>query len=372
MKIVKSWVALATLFAVSMALAAAQKHPKNGRYSQFNLVSNIPGRAAVTDTNLVNAWGIVVIPTGRVWVANNGTGLTTVYRGDGARQNAVVPIPGLGGVGSGLPTGMVGNDTDGFVVSNAPASFIWATEDGTIAAWNTNLAAAVIVVDNSATGAVYKAIARATNEFIFATNFHDGTVEKYDTNFQFVSAFTDTNLPAGYAPFGIENINGKLFVTFALQDASKTGDVEGPGHGYVDVFDTDGNLLQQFAAQGPLNSPWGIALAPEKFGAFSDAVLVGNFGDGHINAYDATTGQLLGTIVGAHNVPIAIDGLWGLSFGDLSDTKAQASTMAGMSGNKSRSRPHPILYFAAGPYGESEGLMGYLAPGKKKPTTPGY
>jgi len=201
--------------------------------------------------------------------------------------------------------------------------------------------------DLSATGAVYKGLALGSTDsgnFLYATDFHDGFVQVFDSSFNPTTTFTDSTLPAGYAPFGIANIGGKLFVSFALQDADAHDDVKGPGHGYIDVFDTSGNLLQQFAAQGTLNSPWGMTLAPGNFGTFSNVLLVGNFGDGRINAFDPTTGAFLGQMMGRNGKnPIEIDGLWGLKFGN------------GGQGGRSN-----LLFFTSGPNGESDGLFGSL------------
>jgi uncharacterized protein (TIGR03118 family) len=323
------------------------------RYTQTNLVSDIPNVAAVTDTNLVNAWGISYSPTGPFWVSDNGTGLSTLYLGDGTPVNLVVTIPPpLGGAPPSTPTGQVFNGTNDFVVKNgdlsAPALFIFATEDGTISGWNPSLDAthALLAVDNSAKTAVYKGLASASTtkgSFLYATNFHSGFVEQYDAKFHLVRTFRDSDVPARYAPFGISNIGGKLYVTFAEQDEDKEDDVKGPGHGFVDVFDTNGNKLQRLISRGVLNSPWGLALSPSNFGKFSGDLLVGNFGDGRINAFDLKTGTLLGQLLDANRKAITIDGLWGLIFGN-----------GGSAGATNE------LFFSAGPDDESHGLFGKL------------
>ena len=340
-------------------------------YRQVNLVSDISGVARFTDPNLVNPWGIAIVPSnGRVWVSDNGTGVSTIYSKSGTVQSLVVTIaPPAGGTNGAAPTGMILNNTGAFSVSEGTNSgsplFIWSTEDGTVSGWNpavdpTN---SILLVDNSASNAVYKGIAMATdgsNQFIFVTNFHDGTVEKYGTNLTLVSSFTDTNLPAGYAPFGIQNVNGQLFVTFAIQNAEKHDDVAGPGNGFVDVFDVNGNLVQQFAANGTLNSPWGVALAPSSFGQFGGTLLVGNFGDGAINAFDPSTGAFLGQLTDVLGNVIAIDSLWGLAF-------SPPPTPAPKHGRKGNDNDDDdvagqVLYFTAGIGGEGHGLFGKIKP----------
>src|SRR3989442_10047722 len=263
-------------------------------YAQRNLVSDGAVPAALVDPNLVNAWGLVSSPTSPWWISDNGTGRSTLYNvGNGAIQ-AVFTVPGAGGQ-QGTPTGVVFNGGTGFVVTNSggtsPARFIFAAEDGTISGFRG--APLVIAVDNSASGAVYKGLAIAsttTGDFLYATNFHAGTVDVFNSTFHPVTmltdALTDPDLPAGYAPFGIRNIGGTIYVTYALQDADKHDDVPGEGHGFVNAFDTAGNLLRRVASKGLLNSPWGLALAPGDFGFFSGDLLVGNFGNGRIHAFD--------------------------------------------------------------------------------------
>ena len=295
--------------------------PITQRYAQINLVSDIPGIAAFTDKKLKNPWGIAFGPTSPFWIADNGTGLSTLYAKDGS------PIPQLpsvrippphGSSATATPTGMVFNPTTDFVVSangnSGPAIFLFATEDGTISGWNPTVALrrAVLAVDNSKIGAVYKGLAfghTSQGNFIYATNFHDGSVEMYDTNFQLVKTFTDIGLPPGYAPFGMRTIAGKLYVTFAKQDADKHDDVPGSGHGFVDVFNFQGRMLQRLVSRNRLNSPWGVALAPANFGGFSGTLLVGNFGDGKINAFDPKSGAFLGVLRDLQGHILAIDGL---------------------------------------------------------------
>src|SRR5438270_963296 len=293
------------------ALHAASNSSTTGFYQRTNLVSDIAGVAKFTDPNLVNPWGLSHSPTSPWWISDNGAGVSTLYKGDGTAVPLVVTIPPPAGSPAGTtaaPTGNIFNavnstNPDDFVVSkggkSGPSLFIFATEDGTISGWNPNVKPtnAILAVDRSTVGAgaVYKGLTFGRSngsDFIYATNFRFGSVEQFDANFHLVRSFTDKKLANTcplpnqcYAPFGIQNIGGKLFVTFALQDAAHHDDMSGAGHGFVDVFDTSGNLLQRLISHGHLNSPWGLALAPSNFGQFSNALLVGNFGDGHINAY---------------------------------------------------------------------------------------
>ena len=320
-------------------------------YQQHNLVSDGAVPADLVDAALVNAWGLVASTTSPWWVADNGTGLSTLYNGNtGAKLSLTVSVPGA-------PTGIVFNGGAGFVVASGtahgPARFIFASEDGTISGWNPAVAPtrAIVAVDNSATGAVYKGLAIAGDR-LYASNFHAGTVDVFDQTFHSVAiqgAFTDAALPAGYAPFGIRNLGDVIYVTYALQDADKHDDVAGKGHGFVNAFDANGNLLRRVASMGRLNSPWGLALAPADFGKFSGNLLVGNFGDGSINAFDLNrfrgTGALQqrGQLHAADGRPIAIDGLWAIAFGNGASAGAQN-----------------VLFFTAGPFGEQHGLFGTL------------
>lgn len=325
-------------------------------YQQHNLVSNVQGSAEHADENLINAWGIAFNPNGFVWVSNAGTGTSTLYDGNGVPQSLVVAIPPAGS----SPTGIVFNSSDDFVVSqenssgqkvSGPSRFIFATESGTIAGWapNVNLNNAVMAVDNSTSGAIYKGLALAANgsgHFIYATDFHNNRVDIFDKNFNRITlsgAFSDPNIPAGFAPFGIQNLNGALYVTYAQQDQKGEDDVAGSGLGFVNVFDANGQLIRHIAARGKLNAPWGLALAPANFGKFSNRLLVGNFGDGTINAYDVATGKFIGQLAQSNNKPLRIEGLWGLSFG-----------------NGIQSQPTNALFFTAGPYDEQNGLYGRI------------
>ena len=326
-------------------------------YQQHNLLSDGAVAADKVDPNLVNAWGLVSGPATPWWISDNGTGRSTLYSVGTATIPAVFVVPGAGG-GQSAPTGIVFNGGTSFVVTNStgtsPARFIFASEDGTISGFRGG--PIVIAVDSSASGAVYKGLAIATTasgDVLYATNFHAGTVEVFDGHFHPIlttGAFTDPTLPAGYAPFGIQNIGGTIYVTYALQDADKHDDVAGEGHGFVDAFDTGGNLIRRVASRGELNSPWGLALAPGDFGRFGNDLLVGNFGNGRVHAFDPGrlegNGELRhrGSLQSAEGRPIAIDGLWALGFGKGAANNGPTNT----------------LFFTAGPDGEQHGLFGTL------------
>ena len=381
---------LITLAALVSALAAdgvTQAHVTRatdidvGFYQKTNLESDILGVARFTDPNLVNPWGLSHSPTSPWWVSDNGAGVATLYKGNGRAFPVGSPLvvtipPPAGGTPPAAPTGNVFNGTSDFVVSangkSGASFFIFATEDGTISGWNPNVNAtnAILAVDNSKvtigkfTGAVYKGLAtgQSNNQnFIYATDFRFGRVEQFKADFSPGITFTDPELAQQcnlndannqcFAPFGIQNIGGKLFVTFALQKAGTPGqpgtfkhdDQEGAGNGFVDIFNTDGTLFKRLISHGQLNSPWGLALAPENFGRFSDDLLVGNFGDGHINVFNPENGTFLGQPKDRFGDPIAINGLWGLAFGN-----------GGLAG------PRNTLFFTAGIVGEAHGLFGSI------------
>ncbi len=365
------------------AIHAAGDSHSGGFYRQTNLVSDLAGIARFQDTNLVNSWGLSHSPTSPWWISDNGTGLATVYKGDGTPFNPVAPsapplvvtIPPPAGSPAGTtaaPTGNVFNPTSDFAVpvpqgpASKPSIFIFATEDGTISGWNPGVdpTHAILAVDRSTAvdpqgdvGAVYKGLALAqtsSGNFLYATNFRFGQVEQFGAHFNLVRSFSDPDLfkdcsltTQCFAPFGIQNIGGLLYVTFALQNAAKHDDVAGPGNGFVDVFDTSGNLIQRLASHGTLNSPWGLTLAPEGFGRFGKDLLVGNFGDGHINAFEPDTGAFRGQLKDQRGNPITIDGLWALGFGN-----------GGLAG------PTDTLFFTSGPNGEADGLFGSITKGE--------
>src|SRR5215813_4805925 len=334
------------LFAVVFSAASAVAQ----RFQQTNIVSDVPNLAITTDPNLVNAWGIAFAPGNPIWIADNGTGLSTLYDGAGNIIPLVVTIPTPSPGDTSAPTGLVVNLSGDFVVSNGSASgpsiFIFDTEDGTIVGWSpaVDMTHGIMAVPNDH-GAVYKGLAMAKTSkghFLYANDFHNGVVEMYDAKFQLQKTFKDTSLPAGYAPFGIQNINGQIFVTFAKQDEQKRDEVAGLGLGFVDIFDTDGNLVRRFVSRGKLNAPWGLAMAPATFGKFANSILVGNFGNGRINAYEPTTGKFLGQLRNSKGEPLVIDGLWAITPGGGAGTTADD------------------LLFTAGIDHESHGLFGKL------------
>jgi len=356
---------LAVLGVVVLALlwgtgAWPEDHDRGAVYKRVNLVSDIAGVARFTDPNLVNPWGLAFSPTSPFWVADNGSGVSTLYNGQGqafpVATPLVVTIPSpTDPTGGGTPTGLVVNSTtDAFVVSAdsqaGPAAFLFATEDGTILGWSptVNRTQALIAVDRSSAGAVYKGLALAstsTGTYLYATNFHAGVVEIYDQHFAPVTTFTDPTVDANFAPFGIQTIGGQIYVTFAKQKQPDLHDDEaGPGNGFVDVFAPDGTFVRRVAAHGTLNSPWGLALAPDGFGPFSHHLLVGNFGDGRINAFDVDSGEFDSQLLDPEGNPLTINGLWALQFGN-----------GALNGGR-RDR----LFFTAGIADESHGLFGFI------------
>jgi uncharacterized protein (TIGR03118 family) len=315
-------------------------------FTVSTLVADTAGfGAAAVDTNLKNPWGLAFGPTGTLWVSDNHSGKSTLYDTAGTIRTLVVPIPAPAAAAGGAPSGIVFNPTTSFVIpASTKALFIFAGEDGVISAWNSSTPSAVRVADRSADTAVYKGLALASSggaNFLFATNFKQAKVDVFDSAFAYVKSFTDTTIPAGFAPFGIQAIGGQLYVTFAKQlGPDNEDDQPGSGNGYVDVFDPAGTLVRRFASQGSLDSPWGVALSPTPFGGFSHFILVGNFGDGRINAFHESSGAFGGTLLDLTGKPIAIEGLWGLAFSPIADSTT--------------------LFFSAGPGGEADGVIGTI------------
>jgi uncharacterized protein (TIGR03118 family) len=308
-------------------------------FVQTNLASDVPGLAEFTDPDLVNAWGMGASGASPVWIGANGTGKSVLYDGAGVKQGLVVTIPGDGSV-----TGLSFSNIAGSFNGDA---FLFANEDGTVSGWRGALGttAETLVVGSAAN--VYKGLAEAViggNAYAYLANFHNASIDVLKGNggaANLTGTFTDPNLPAGYAPFDVQNIGGILYVTYAVQDAAKHDDVAGAGNGIVDAFDLQGNFLRRVATKGQLNSPWGLALAPAGFGDVGGDLLVGNFGDGTINAYNPISGVFIQTLQDSSGMPLSIDGLWGLRFGN-----------GGTFGSPN------TLYFTAGPNGESHGLFG--------------
>jgi len=336
-----------------LAIPAMAQH-----YKSTNLTADQSGVATNTDTNMVNPWGLSRSSGSSWWMSDNGTGLSTLYDGTGAARSLVVTIPtGDPNVNpTGTPTGTAFNPSTSFTLApTKPAVFLFVTEDGTVSGWNPGVdpTNAVIKV-NTKSASVFKGMTLDTVHtsagdawFLYAADFRRGRVQIYDANFNRVrmgeDAFQDESIPDGYAPFNIQNIGGDLYVTFAKQDDQKHDEVDGAGLGYVDVFSSSGRLLRRFEHGAWLNGPWGLAMAPGDFGVYSHDLLVGQFGSGNIAVYDPQTGRFLGLLQDATNAPIAIDGLWAISFGS-----------GGTSG------PATSLYFTAGSDGEQHGLFGTI------------
>lgn len=308
-------------------------------YKQTNLVADTAGfGAAHIDKNLINAWGLAVGPTGAFWLPSAGAGVSVIYDKDGNTLRAPVIIPADNGKGRDIPTGIVFNNTTGF----GGAHFIFATIGGTILSWSSGDTAVIKVIRNK-NGSEYTGLTLASDSgksYIYAADFHNGAIDVFDTAFNYVGykQFHDPGLPADYAPFNIRNIDGLLYVLYAKQLLpDRIFDQPGPGNGYVDVFKPDGSFVRRFASQGTLNSPWGITEGCSGFGG-DDVILIGNFGDGRINAY-SESGTFLGQLKKG-NAPLSIDGLWAIE-----------SHVAG-AGNK--------IFFTAGPNNETHGLFGYI------------
>jgi uncharacterized protein (TIGR03118 family) len=339
---------VASLLLVLLAASAAFAAEPGNSYHRRDLVSDGGVPAEHLDPDLINGWGIAASAAGPWWVSAADSAKSLLYNGDGIKSSLIVSVPGA-------PTGTVFNGGSSFVIPNVgPARFLFASEDGTISAWSPSLTPntqAVVVVDNSAAGASYKGLAidsTSAGSLLYAANFHAARVDVFDGSFAPVTAagaFTDPNLPSGYAPFGIQVLAGSVFVAYAKQDEEAADEVAGPGLGIVDKYDLAGRLLARVGTGGALNAPWGMALAPSGFGRFSGKLLVGNFGDGRINVFDPVTFEPKGHLKGTDGKAIVIDGLWGIAFG-----------------NGGAAGPKTTLFFAAGPDDEEHGLFGRLDP----------
>jgi len=344
--------ALSTLLAATAFFTAA-----HAQYRQTNLVSDGFLPAVQIDPNLVNPWGMAFAPTGPFWIANNGTDNATLYNGAGTPWTVGNPLVVTLPEGSG-PTGQVFSYSNEFMISNGvtsgPARFIFVNENGTISGWNplvnptaTVQAVLTLPIPGGADAPIYKgaAIARTGQGMrLYATDFHGGTVHMFDGNFTLLRTFTDPNIPSDYGPFGIKAVGGFLVVTYAKADEDREDDVAGAGLGFVDIFKLNGALIRRFASNGKLNAPWGITLAPHSFGRHHDRLLIGNFGDGLINAFDVRDGRFRGALNGRGGRPLRNEGLWDLTFGN------------GALGGESHD-----LYFTAGPGDEEHGLFGEIA-----------
>jgi uncharacterized protein (TIGR03118 family) len=328
--------------AFAAVLCPAFQAPAAAQYLVTNLDSNGTNAIHKNDKDLINAWGVAYFPGAPFWVSDEGTGKSTLYDGSGNKHPLVVTIPPASGSGHGSPTGMVANSTMDFVIhgggGTGPAAFVFDTLDGTISGWNGGTDA-VIVVNRSSLHSSYAGLAMAFNNganFLYAAdNGPNRRVDVFDGHFKFVKSFTDSTAPADLAPYNVQNINGYLYVTFGRLGVSG---------GLVDIFDTGGHIVSRFATNGKLNAPWGLALAPPNFGKFSNALLVGNVGDGTINAFDYTNHSFLGQLEDTSGHTIAIDDLWALTFGGSSTADGQTNQ----------------LFFSAGPNEYADGLFGRI------------
>jgi uncharacterized protein (TIGR03118 family) len=297
-------------------------------FKQSNLVSNLPGLATTNDPLLANPWGVAFQPTGAFWISDKQTGFATLYSGTGVKVNTNFTIPpGAASTGVGQPTGIVANSTKAFLVpgTTLPAAFIFATLDGTISAWAPNLPVrptnAVLAVDKSNIHGAYTGMdfgITGKGGFLYAANVNTASIDVFDTTFKpagslITGKFADPEIPYGFAPFNVRNIDGDLFVTYAKQNATKSFVTTGAGLGFVNVFDTNGNLIRRVVSGSFMNAPWGVARAPETFGALAGSVLIGNFGDGHIFSFDGLSPVKV--MLSADGAPVTLPGLWTLDFG---------------------------------------------------------
>jgi uncharacterized protein (TIGR03118 family) len=357
----------AALGVAPWASAPASGDPGGTAFVQTNLVSDLANQGAqLPDASLLNPWGLAFGPTTPLWVSDNNSGVATLYHiGVGGqtvtKQGLTVTVPGgRASTGDGSsPTGQVFNPTTGFVVSTTAGSgsafFIFDSESGQLSAWNPT-ADPINAASGTSTGtleytsptAVYKGLTIATGDegtFLYAANFHDGTVDVFNSSFQLTQmpgGFSDPSIPDGYAPFGIQDIHNLIYVTYAKQNATAHDDVAGPGHGFIDVYTPDGFLVQRLASRGSLDSPWGMAIAPSSFGRFAGMLLVGNFGNGRINVFNPFTGLFMGQLSNTQGQPLTIDGLWSLKVGTASTGGTQT------------------VLFSAGINGEADGLLGSI------------
>jgi uncharacterized protein (TIGR03118 family) len=337
-----TWLLAATLLIVSSCANDSTNSTDPPAYQTTFLVADASSfSASRTDANLLNAWGIALTSSGDFWIGANHSSMGLNYDRNGAQVNSPIVIPARDSNAGGAPSGAVVNNTADF----NGAKVIFSTEDGIIAAWSSGSTATQVAASASTDG-VYKGLAMAASggaNYLYATDFRESKIDVYDKNFMPVNgmSFSDPSIPAGYGPFGIANIGGQLYITFALKKLpDMMDDSAGPGFGYVDVFDADGSFVKRFASQGNLNSPWGIAAAGSGFGTFKNAILIGNFGDGHITGYDQS-GNLIGQLKDKSSNLITIDGLWGLAFNSIAGD------------------PN-FLYFTSGPSGENDGAFGYV------------
>jgi len=332
---------LGTAAALSVSLAATASGAI--QFKVTNLVSDGSVPATTVDPALINPWGVSFAPTGPFWVSDNGTGVSTLYNGGGAKLGLTVAIPPAG---ASAPTGQVfNNSASAFQIGGTKPVFLFDGEDGTISGWAGSFGSSAQIAVTSQIDAIYKGLAiDGAGSRLYATDFHNGDVELYTNNFAGFTTFTDPAVAAGFAPFNAQVLGGELYVTFALQDADREDDVAGAGNGYVDVFNLDGTFNRRIASQGDeVNSPWGLAIAPASFGGLAGSLLVGNFGDGTISAFDPLSGAFRGRLRGLDGLPLVLGDLWALT-----------------PGNGAAAGDTQKIYFTAGLSDEAHGLFGSL------------
>jgi len=328
---------------LSLGLVLMCSSLASAQYHLTNLTSNQSGVATYTDPLLLNPWGLAYGPGGPFWVSDEDSGWSTLYTSTGQPQSTQVIIPSANGTSPGTPTGIVYNGSHEFQINGWASVFMFATLDGTISGWSSfSPAAAIIAVDNSASDAIYTGLAithHTSNNYIYAADSWNNKVDVYDGNFNFVSSFTDSSVPAGFTPFGIQDIDGDIYVAFAATSG-------GPG-GYIDIFTESGKLVKRLAHGKPLNQPWGFAVAPKNFGPVSNSLLITNNVDsgGTINAFNPETGKFIATVSSSDGKPIVIDGLWGIEFGGGSSNNGKTNQ----------------LFFTAGTNDETGGLFGVIS-----------
>jgi uncharacterized protein (TIGR03118 family) len=329
----------AAVLGLTLSLATSTVFAQH--YVNAMLVKNL-APAKHVDPQLVNAWGLVYGPGSPFWISDAGSGLSTLYDGTGVKQGLVVTVPPASGTGKGSPTGIVYNGSPEFQISNWTSAFLFSTLDGTISGWSHfDPNNALIGVNNSGSGSSYTGLAitsKPSGNFLYAADFANNKVDVYNGTFKFVTSFTDKNLPAGFAPFGIQDIGGMVYVAFAATN--------GGAGGYIDIFQENGSFVKTLISGAPLNQPWGFAVAPSNFGPLSNTLLISNnTNTGTINGFNLTTGAFVGTVVNALGKPYKINQLWGIEFGG--GTAANGKTNQ--------------LFYTAGPKNNANGLFGVIS-----------
>ena len=334
--------ALTVVVLCGVGRAHSQAFPAARAYRLTNLTSNQNGKAKNVDPLLINAWGLAYAPGAPFWISDEGDGWSTLYDGKGVPQSLQVVVPQANGQGFGTPTGLAYNGSSEFKIDSWTSLFLFSTMDGSIQGWSHfNPGSTLVAVNNSGKNASYNGLAvtaHSSGNFLYATDINNNKVDIYDGNFNFVKSFTDSKVPKGFVPFGIQDIKGQVYVSFAAVASGKAG-------GYIDIFKEDGTFVKRFTQGKPLNQPWGFAVAPKNFGPFSNTLLIGNnTNTGTINAFNLKTGKFVGTLKGSNGKAIVIDQLWGIEFGGGSSSNGQKNQ----------------LFFTAGPNNNLDGLFGVL------------